>query len=82
MPLLTCPICQEPMGEVVRQGVGIDLCPRCGGVWLDRGELEKLLKTVHQEVEAYEKEREEFYRKEHKPYAKKRKLFDLFDIFD
>ncbi|MER3536673.1 MAG: hypothetical protein C4301_04110 [Thermus sp.] len=82
MPLLTCPICQEPMREVVRQGVGIDLCPRCGGVWLDRGELEKLLKTVHQEVEVYEKEREEFYRKEHKPYAKKRKLFDLFDIFD
>lgn len=82
MPLLTCPICQEPMREVVRQGVAIDLCPRCGGVWLDRGELEKLLNAVHQGVEAYEKEREEFYRKERKPYAKKRKLFDLFDIFD
>lgn len=29
--------------ERVREGVVIDVCPRCRGVWLDRGELEKLL---------------------------------------
>jgi Zn-finger nucleic acid-binding protein len=28
---------------VVRQGVEIDRCPACRGVWLDRGELEKLV---------------------------------------
>ncbi|MGQ9735001.1 MAG: zf-TFIIB domain-containing protein [Thermaceae bacterium] len=82
MPLLTCPICQEPMREVVRQGVAIDLCPRCGGVWLDRGELEKLLSIVREEAEAYEKEWEEYHKKEHRPPKKKRKLFDFFDLFD
>jgi Zn-finger nucleic acid-binding protein len=70
------------MREVVRQGVALDLCPRCGGVWLDRGELEKLLSAVHQEVEAYEKEREEYHRKEHRPYKRKSKLLELFDLFD
>jgi len=29
--------------ERVREGVVIDVCPRCRGVWLDRGELEKLV---------------------------------------
>ncbi len=31
------------MKEVERRGVLIDVCPECRGVWLDRGELEKLL---------------------------------------
>lgn len=29
--------------KVVNNGIEIDYCPSCGGVWLDRGELEKLL---------------------------------------
>jgi Zn-finger nucleic acid-binding protein len=43
MPLLVCPNCEAAMVEVVRQSVKIDVCKRCQGVWLDRGELEKLL---------------------------------------
>ncbi len=43
MPLLMCPNCEEGMREIERHGVRIDVCPRCRGVWLDRGELEKLL---------------------------------------
>ena len=43
MPLLLCPNCQVGMREVERRGVLIDVCPQCGGVWLDKGELEKLL---------------------------------------
>ncbi len=46
MPLLVCPNCDEGMREVERRGVRIDVCPRCRGVWLDRGELEKLLETA------------------------------------
>jgi Zn-finger nucleic acid-binding protein len=40
------------MVEVERNGVLIDACPRCRGVWLDRGELDKL---IEQEA-AYEEQ--------------------------
>jgi uncharacterized protein len=40
---MQCPVCGDRMKEVERQGVSIDLCPGCKGVWLDRGELEKLI---------------------------------------
>jgi hypothetical protein len=41
---MKCPLCAEPdlvMSE--RQGIEIDYCPKCRGVWLDRGELDKLI---------------------------------------
>jgi Zn-finger nucleic acid-binding protein len=40
---MICPVCSEKMKEVQRQGVDIDICPGCKGVWLDRGELEKII---------------------------------------
>jgi uncharacterized protein len=43
MPLLICPNCNVGMTQVNRTGIEIDMCPQCRGVWLDRGELEKLL---------------------------------------
>ena len=39
----TCPVCTTELTAADRQGVEIDYCPRCRGVWLDRGELEKLI---------------------------------------
>jgi uncharacterized protein len=41
-PLL-CPVCRVDLVMSERQGVEIDYCPRCRGVWLDRGELDKIL---------------------------------------
>ena len=41
---MKCPICNE--SELViseRQGIEIDYCPKCRGVWLDRGELDKII---------------------------------------
>jgi uncharacterized protein len=41
---MKCPVCKEIdllMSE--RQGVEIDYCPNCRGVWLDRGELDKII---------------------------------------
>lgn len=41
---MKCPHCENQalvMSE--RQGVEIDYCPQCRGVWLDRGELDKLI---------------------------------------
>lgn len=40
---LLCPSCDEPMKPVERRGVIIELCRDCEGVFLDRGELDKLL---------------------------------------
>ena len=41
---MQCPVCQNVslvMSE--RQGIEIDYCPQCRGVWLDRGELDKII---------------------------------------
>lgn len=109
MPLLMCPNCDGSMQSISRSGVEIDMCPSCRGVWLDRGELEKLLSAgreaeveERQTRERFEKEIESFHsdpegwRRRH-PYDehakryrydgddyryKKKRKFDIFDIFD
>ena len=43
MPLLMCPNDNAAMQTLDRNGVQFDMCPTCRGVWLDRGELEKLM---------------------------------------
>ncbi len=40
---MQCPICQVTLQMTDRQGVEIDYCPKCRGVWLDRGELQKII---------------------------------------
>jgi uncharacterized protein len=41
-----CPIDGVPLVEMNKNGVTIDVCPECKGVWLDRGELEKLIQVA------------------------------------
>ncbi len=51
MPLLISPIDgKTPMQQIRRDGIEIDRCPVSGGVWLDKGELEKLLGAVQHAV--------------------------------
>ena len=41
---MKCPVCVEPQLVMTdRQGIEIDYCPQCRGVWLDRGELDKMI---------------------------------------
>jgi Zn-finger nucleic acid-binding protein len=40
---MNCPVCVVELKISDRQGVGIDYCPKCRGVWLERGELDKIL---------------------------------------
>ncbi len=47
---MNCPACNVPLAMADRQGVEIDYCPRCRGVWLDRGEIDKI---VERELAAY-----------------------------
>lgn len=40
---MRCPVDGETLVMTDRQGVEIDYCPKCRGVWLDRGELDKII---------------------------------------
>jgi Zn-finger nucleic acid-binding protein len=52
MPLLMCPNDNSPMQTLERSGVQFDMCPSCRGVWLDRGELEKLMASAAEDGRA------------------------------
>ncbi|WKB37153.1 zf-TFIIB domain-containing protein [Terrilactibacillus sp. S3-3] len=44
---MNCPVCEnERLKEIDRDGVLIDICPNCKGIWLDRGELDKIIGEV------------------------------------
>ena len=48
---MKCPQDGTDLVMMDRQGVEIDYCPRCRGVWLDRGELDKILRRSATELE-------------------------------
>ena len=43
---MQCPVDGETLVMADRSGVEIDYCPRCRGVWLDRGELDKIIERA------------------------------------
>jgi Zn-finger nucleic acid-binding protein len=68
-----------------RSGVEIDYCPECRGVWLDRGELDKIIERSIQPVNTIQPiirtERPYYSKKEEYKYHKKKGfLGDLFDF--
>ncbi len=76
---MKCPVCKDVtllMSE--KQGVEIDYCPECRGIWLDRGELEKLI-AVNEKNENL-KEENKTISKQAKP---KRESFlsEIFEMF-
>lgn len=90
---MKCPVCPETTLLMTdRQGVEIDYCPNCRGVWLDRGELDKLIQlgakhdatqgpsgrssTVHRSGPAFE---DSDFGKKHGSYRRKSWLSDIFD---
>ena len=90
---MKCPVCGTVdllMSE--RSGVEIDYCPQCRGVWLDRGELDKIIERslpsaqpVHQNYERAEKSHHQTYSHD-KSYSnqghyKKKESF-LGELFD
>ncbi len=92
---MDCPVCKSVnlvMSE--RQGIEIDYCPQCRGVWLDRGELDKIIDraapdTVQQapvtpsyaEQSRQQPRGYEPYDDRERRYKKKKRGF-LGDIFD
>lgn len=43
---MKCPVCDVPLSISSREGIEIDFCPQCRGVWLDRGELDKIIERA------------------------------------
>lgn len=43
---MNCPNCSETLVMTERQGVEIDYCPNCRGIWLDKGELDKIIERT------------------------------------
>ncbi len=94
---MKCPTCVEvTLTMTERSGIEIDYCPNCRGVWLDRGELDKIIeKSLLQNPESMnnsrgssrEKIHEVIYKQDHfneneKYYKHKRKKSLLEEIFD
>ena len=52
MTAINCPVCHAAFKEVVNEGVLIDICTECRGIWLDRGELEKLMDIAREDAES------------------------------
>ncbi|QYR23537.1 zf-TFIIB domain-containing protein [Paenibacillus sp. sptzw28] len=53
---MKCPVCEDSrMREVEKDGVLIDVCPSCKGVWLDRGELDKLMQGMREMQAQYDR---------------------------
>ncbi len=88
---MSCPVCQVPLTMSDRQGIEIDYCPQCRGVWLDRGELDKIIersappaaapRQVNQAPPPQQQGYSPVYQQPQHGHYKKRKSW-LEDIFD
>jgi uncharacterized protein len=94
---MNCPRCNNELTEVTKHGIAIDNCTSCGGIWLDKGELAKIINEMRkaeaaldEEFRSLRPERKGYHEKssshghdEHSGTYKHRKGFrGLFDIFD
>jgi len=55
---MKCPVCNIELKMTEREGVEIDYCPQCRGVWLDRGELDKIIERSASRESSRESSRE------------------------
>lgn len=87
---MKCPVDNETLVMTERGGVEIDYCPKCRGVWLDRGELDKIIERgapqpaqAPPQQQAYPQQQPQggHHGYGQKPYYKKRESF-LSELFD
>lgn len=85
---MKCPRCNATLVMTERNGVEIDYCPECRGIWLDRGELDKIMDRTsdhYSKRENYDNDYRKYqygdYNKPGHPYKKKKSfLSDFFDF--
>lgn len=59
---MKCPNCDETLVMTERQGVEIDYCPKCRGVWLDKGELDKIIEKSQGDLHSQNRNDDRFNR--------------------
>lgn len=85
---MKCPVDGETLVMTDRSGVEIDYCPQCRGVWLDRGELDKIIERSGAPAASAggppppPQQRHGDQGRYQQPYKKKRRGGFLDDIFD
>ena len=87
---MKCPSCNETLLITERNGVEIDYCPKCRGIWLDRGELDKIIDKAgehYSQRENYEKDYkqyhyDDYHKQKDKSFAHKKKKSFLSDFLD
>ncbi|MFC3207506.1 TFIIB-type zinc ribbon-containing protein [Aquamicrobium soli] len=89
---MKCPIDDADLVMAERQGIEIDYCPKCRGVWLDRGELDKIIDRSTDDDDDRRRQassrqpdppryRDDREYQTHRPYKKKKSLLgELFDF--
>jgi uncharacterized protein len=86
---MECLRCSTPMVITEKKGIEIDYCPNCHGVWLDKGELDKIIEQFvehYSDKKNYEDDYEEYqygdpdFTRHHPNRKKKSFLNNFFDI--
>ncbi len=62
---MICPICNVELLMTERKGIEIDYCPKCRGIWLDRGELEKIIEKSDTTTQSFPDRENRNQRSEH-----------------
>jgi Zn-finger nucleic acid-binding protein len=92
---MQCPVCHIDLHMTERQGIAIDYCPQCRSVWLDRGELDRLIERstadrspadafdrhVYERRGAFEERWDEDDEERHRYRGRRRQSF-LGELFD
>ena len=88
---MKCPVCKDVtllMSE--KNGIEIDYCPECRGIWLDRGELDKIIERAQKQYKDYDddvysyshkKDYESQYNKKNHKKKKGSMFSDLLEMF-
>lgn len=95
---MKCPVCKDiTLVMSSRQNVEIDFCPECRGVWLDRGELDKIIElsvqppiqqeALRRDSRDHQERREDDHYRDNRDYDRRdekpyRKRNFLMDLFD
>lgn len=73
---MLCPACKAELKMAERQGVEIDYCPDCRGVWLDRGELDKIIERSAVSLTSTQYETEGRYERRHETEKREGRDYD------
>jgi Zn-finger nucleic acid-binding protein len=82
---MKCPNCNVSLVMTDRSGIEIDYCPDCRGVWLDRGELDKIIERSTPSTKSFEQDNhfnKQRYSTDKDFYYKKKKGGILGELFD